>query len=251
MLTCLVFHGNEWVWVSEHVAFLCAWDDMHRCEQRSKVWYQRRMHMLTASQIATALGKNPYQTRDELVRHYAGVNIDNANKFTGNEATRHGELYENEAVDLYEKKYKTKVLLFGLMPFLNNYNFLGGSVDGITCDGTLIEVKCPYRRQIKDHIPVHYIPQVESMMDGFDLQQTHFIEYIPESQWRVSVFAVHELPKNESFLSYNFTNLRLFWDCVKKCRIQADQECFLAPPRKKKRRYKKPSECLIQISNKV
>lgn len=249
MLDCLVFHRGEWVWVSKHVAFLCAWDRMHHCDQRSQVWYQRRMHMLTASQLATALDKNPYQTRDELIRHYAGVNIGNANKFTGNEATRHGEKYEDEAVALYEKRYRTKVLLFGLMPFPQHYGFLGGSVDGVTCDGTLVEVKCPYRRVIKDFIPSHYIPQVESMMDGFGLSQTHFIEYIPESQWRVSVFKVHELPRNTDFLSKNLRKLSDFWSCVMKCRKEADRHCFLPPTVHVQKRKRKRTEmpCRIQI----
>ena len=111
---CLVHHKGRWVWVTAHVARLVAWDRMHQCDQKGQVWKQRRQHMLTASAIATAIDQNPYETRDNLIKQYAGVGKPS---FNGNVATRHGEQYEDDAVELFEKQTGKTVLTFGLMPF--------------------------------------------------------------------------------------------------------------------------------------
>jgi putative phage-type endonuclease len=208
------------------------------------------MHRLTASQIATAISINPYQSRDSLIKQYAGVNINNADVFTGNEATRHGEKYEDEAVEKYEKEHDCKVLTFGLMPFLfhDDQHFLGGSVDGITTDGRLVEVKCPFRRKIKSEIPAYYHPQVQSMMHGFGLLSVNFIEYVPESTWSPGQMMVHFIPIDDMFMARHMAALLDFWKRVRMCRVGADELCFsdnrpTAKPRKK--RIKITGSCWI------
>jgi putative phage-type endonuclease len=248
--TCLVFHRGAWYWVTATVAGLCAWDAMHHCVQKSEQWHQRRMHRLTASQIATAISINPYQSRDSLIKQYAGVNINNAAVFSGNEATRHGEKYEDEAVEKYEREYDCKVLTFGLMPFLygDDGHFLGGSVDGITTDGRLIEVKCPFRRRIKSDIPAYYIPQVQSMMHGFGLKTVNFIEYVPESTWTPGQMMVHLIEIDKLFMTRHMDALVDFWYRVQMCRIGADALCFLDShpnPVTRKRKPKKLGSCWI------
>lgn len=231
------------MWVVPKVAWLCGWDAMHSCEQKSDVWLQRRQLRLTASQIATALGNNPYETRDNLVKQYSGVGKDSAEKFTGNEATRHGEYYEDEAVELFEGERGLKVLFFGLMPFVDYGDFLGGSVDGITACGALVEVKCPYRRQPKKEIPAYYLPQIQSMMHGFGLYKCYFIEYVPESQWRVRTLNIHDVPRDNEFMNTNYPSLREFWHRVCVCRTTTETTGLLYSPHKKqpKKRRKRES----------
>jgi putative phage-type endonuclease len=246
---CLIHHRGGWFWVTPKVARLCAWDKMHHCVQKSEQWLQRRMHRLTASQIATALSINPYQSRDALIKQYAGVNINNAEVFTGNEATRHGEKYEDEAVEKYERLHNCKVITFGLMPFLkhDDQHFLGGSVDGITTEGRLVEVKCPFRRKIKSDIPVYYLPQVQSMMHGFGLDSVHFIEYVPESTWCPGEIMVHLIPIDETFMVRHMAKLLDFWSRVQMCRIGADELCFSdnKPKVTRKRKIKETGSCWI------
>ena len=82
--------------------------------QKSEEWLKLRGHMLTASDAATAIGKNPYQTPDDLLLKKCGL----GEKFTGNAATRHGELYEDEARILYEERHNEVVHEIGLCPLL-------------------------------------------------------------------------------------------------------------------------------------
>jgi len=69
--------------------------------QKSEEWLALRGKMLTASDAATAIGKNKYETPDALLLKKCGL----GEKFTGNAATRHGELYEDEARILYEERH--------------------------------------------------------------------------------------------------------------------------------------------------
>lgn len=202
---------------------------MHFCEQKSEIWLQRRSKRLTASQIATALNLNPYQTRTSLLQQYAGVGIGCKQQFTGNEATRHGEKYEDEAIDKYEKREKTVVLHFGLMPFLGSIgSFLGGSVDGVTVNGVLVEVKCPYRRRPKlGMVPTHYAPQVQSMLHGFKLTRADFVEFVPMCMWKPEVFYVTRMDRDEEFWTANYAQLLEFWHRVTLCRRSADACVFL------------------------
>lgn len=115
-----------------------------RVEQRSKAWHLLRGRLLTASDVAAALGIPPYATfqgdpREELVRRKAAQAI-GIKDFTGNEATRHGERYEQEALDRYADGSGERLLDFGLL-IHPEHPWLGGSPDGITASGLLLEVK--------------------------------------------------------------------------------------------------------------
>ena len=94
--------------------------------QKSEEWLALRGNMLTASDAATAIGLNPYETPDDLLRKKCGVGI----RFMGNEATRHGEKYEDEARILFEERYGEVVHEIGLVPH-PVHKFLGGSPDGV------------------------------------------------------------------------------------------------------------------------
>ena len=61
--------------------------------QKSDEWLALRGKMLTASDAATAIGVNKYETPAGLLLKKCGL----GEKFMGNEATRHGEKYEDEA----------------------------------------------------------------------------------------------------------------------------------------------------------
>lgn len=243
---CYAHHRGKWEWMLPQVASLCAWDKMHACEQKSAIWLQRRKLRLTASQIATAIGINPYETRNNLIKQYAGVGSGET-KFTGNEATRHGEFYEDDAVSLYEQRYQKTVLMFGLMPFIAFGEFLGGSVDGVTTDGILVEVKCPYRRQPKtDSIPAYYEPQIQSMMHGFSLKCSAFIEYVPTAFWTPEIFNVHQITRDVEFMNTHYPSLREFWYRVSLCRQGLENGLYDDRVHTKRKRPHLPKPLMIE-----
>lgn len=105
--------------------------------QRTDEWLRKRKAMLTASDVATALGLNPYKSRQTLLKEKC-CREERKNQDTV--ATNHGNQYEDEAIEIYEKEFGKEALRFGLFVSLE-YPWLGGSPDGVTTDGILLEVK--------------------------------------------------------------------------------------------------------------
>lgn len=106
-------------------------------DQRTEAWYRKRKGLLTASDVATALGMNPYKSRAVLLKEKC---CPEERKNFGSAATEHGNKYEDEAIEIYEKEFTRRVLRFGLF-VSDRYPWLGGSPDGVTSDGVLVEVQ--------------------------------------------------------------------------------------------------------------
>ena len=105
-------------------------------EQRSTEWFQQRNNAITASDIPTVLSENNYKTPWSLLLDKCNSN---PKPFVGNEATRWGTHYEDIAIEKYSSLRNKKVLSFGLI-IHPEHSWLGGSPDGITTDGILLEV---------------------------------------------------------------------------------------------------------------
>ena len=135
-----------------------------QCEQRSPEWYAQRHGAVTASDLATAINESKYDKPTDLILKKCGRGI----PFTGNQFTRHGQRFEDVAVYLYEKMYKTKVFEFGLMPHgcipshsQETVKVVAASPDGISEIGIMLEIKCPFTRKI-----THYHPTIQGATNG-------------------------------------------------------------------------------------
>jgi putative phage-type endonuclease len=142
-------------------------------DQRSEEWLALRGTMLTASDLASAIGDNPYEKPSDLLLKKCG-----AVKWGGNAATAHGTLLEPIARDLYDARYNRKSHEIGLVQH-PVHKWLGGSPDGVTEDGRLIEIKCPLTRKITPAVPKYYLPQIQLLLEVLDLEVCDFIQYRP------------------------------------------------------------------------
>jgi putative phage-type endonuclease len=183
-------------------------------EQRTPEWYKQRENAITASDLPTVLGENKYKTAWNLL-----VDKCNANPkpFTGNAATQWGNHYEDIAIDIYSEQYHKKVLSFGLL-IHPEYSWLGGSPDGITTDGILLEVKCPIKRKIvMGEVPHHYLSQVLLNLEICDLEIAHFIEYLPglpgksDNEYTLNVV---EVKRDREWFAKEYPKIKDFWDSV-------------------------------------
>ena len=184
--------------------------DHEYAAQRSEEWLALRGKMLTASDAATAIGVNVYEKPDDLILKKCGYN-----KFEGNEATEHGNKYENVARDLYCEKYGEVAHEIGLHPH-PKFNWLGGSPDGITESGKLLEIKCPLRRKITNEVPVHYMPQLQLLMEILNLEVCDFIQYKPdELTWpNPPEFMVTRVPRDRGWFERYLPVMDAFWKRV-------------------------------------
>jgi putative phage-type endonuclease len=209
--------------------------------QKSQEWLALRGKMLTASDAATAIGKNKYETPDGLLLKKCGL----GEKFMGNEATRHGEKYEDEARILYEERHGEIVHELGLVPH-PEYNWLGGSPDGVTESGKLVEIKCPMMRAIEPCVPEHYMPQLQLCMEIMDLDEADFIQYKPaDFNWpRPEEFVVVNVKRDPEWWTTYFPVMRTFWEKVLYHREHGIEE---PPPKLKRPRKKKETNPICEV----
>jgi len=210
--------------------------------QKSEEWLALRGNMLTASDAATAIGENHYQTPHDLLLKKCGL----GEKFTGNDATRWGEKYEDVARELYEERYGEKVHEIGLVPH-PEHKWLGGSPDGVSESGKLIEIKCPMMRKIiPGEVPAHYVPQIQLCMEILNLESCDFIQYAPtELTWpEPEVLDVTHVKRDRAWFAKYLPVMDAFW---KKVLYHREHGGLEAPPPKKTRprKPKEPKACEI------
>jgi putative phage-type endonuclease len=182
-------------------------------EQRSEEWLKLRENLLTASDVASAIGENRYESPDSLLKKKVLKTA-----WAGNAATAHGTLLEPVARDLYDAKYGRKSHELGLV-LHPVYPFLGGSADGVTECGRLIEIKCPLTRKIEAKVPPYYLPQIQLLLEILDLEECDFIQYRPAAEeGGEPIFVVVVVKRDREWFAQRLAAMQAFWDRVIKAR---------------------------------
>lgn len=175
--------------------------------QLSDDWFKIRKGVITASSMSSLLirdektcGKyielynlqdtfkcdnkcsNPYSSK---LDYFKGKVI--GSTFKGSTATYWGQKYEPIVQHIYAVNNKTSVLEFGLIQH-DTIPFIACSPDGITPEGIMLEIKCPFRRQITGIPPFYYYIQVMCQLEVCDLDYCDFVEYsftefTTENEW--------------------------------------------------------------------
>jgi putative phage-type endonuclease len=159
--------------------------------------------MLTASDIAAALGDNPYQSPQELMYKKCGFR-----KKESTEYTDYGTKLEPEARDKYCELTGESVFEIGLVPH-PKFPWLGGSPDGITDSGKLIEIKCPPKREITSSVPKYYLPQVQLLMEILELEECDFVQYRPGQALQIT-----RVLRDRQWFENALPKLQEFWTHV-------------------------------------
>jgi len=221
------------------------WIEKEFAAQKSEEWLALRGKMLTASDAATAIGKNKYETPEGLLLKKCGL----GEKFMGNEATRHGEAHEDFCRELFEEKYGEVCHDLGLCPH-PKYDWLGGSPDGITESNCLVEIKCPFRRKIiPGEVPLCYEGQIQLCMQILDLESCFFIQYAPLSiTWpSPEVFDVTIVKRDPEWWKINFPIMEEFWKKVLYYREHIDELPKPVEKVKRPRKKKEPEPVVCEI----
>jgi putative phage-type endonuclease len=142
-------------------------------EQGSDEWFTIRHSMITASDVCTAIGEDPYSSREDLL--LKKCKNPNTGTFSGNKYTEWGKLFEPVATDLFSKRRNVTVHQTGCIRHKWD-SHIGASPDGILDDGTLLEIKCPFSRIITSHIPMAYWVQMQIQMEVCCLDKCVFLQ---------------------------------------------------------------------------
>lgn len=155
--------------------------------QRSKEWYDMRYNIISASDAGTVIGTKfehiseseklkikphaAFKTKKDLIR----TKVLREDNFKGNKYTKHGQIFEEVANLIYQKKNNNFVIEFGLVQH-PTIKFLGASPDGITKNGIMIEIKSPYSRKVNGIVPSNYWVQMQLQLEVCNLEVCHFVE---------------------------------------------------------------------------
>ena len=212
-------------------------------EQRSQEGIDLRDQMITASDVASAIGENHYETPDAFVKKKVLKT-----KWAGNAATAHGTLLEPLVRDLYDARTGRKSHEIGLVQH-RQYPWLGASPDGVTEDGLLIEIKCPLTRKIEAKVPKHYWPQVQLQLEITDLEECDFVQYRPaKTEGAEPEFVVVRIKRDREWFAKHLPAMKAAWDRICKgrthglCELVDEPEAVL---------FKKEIVCILQEDNEV
>ena len=128
--------------------------------------------------------------------------------------------------DLYDARHGQTSHEIGLVQH-PVYKFLGGSPDGITESGRLLEIKCPLTRKIKPEVPVYYLPQIQLLLEIMDLEVCDFVQY---KEGPPEEFVVVEVPRDRVWFEKYLPVMKAFWDDVLTLRQKGICEVEITPP---------------------
>lgn len=144
--------------------------------QRTPEWYEARMGMITASDIAQALGAGKFGTQKQLLWKKCMASTEDTFAALANcPPIKWGTMYEDVAQGIYCKRNRVKMHEFGLLSHPTT-GHIGASPDGISELGVMLEIKCPYRREITGEVPLQYYYQIQGQLEVCGLEECDFLE---------------------------------------------------------------------------
>ena len=137
-------------------------------KQRTPEWFKLREDRLTASDLHDAI-KNPLSLAKRKLKGSTFIS-------SGIPALKWGTMFEAMVIRIYSNIKDIKIHEFGLIINDDIENF-GASPDGISEEGVMIEIKCPYSRKIIDgNIPEKYYYQMQGQLAVCKLNKCDYIE---------------------------------------------------------------------------
>lgn len=166
-------------------------------EQGTPQWFRDRQGRITSSKAAACLPRireiaGPWHDRfkpenfvfdsqlscsnyTSFYNFYEREVFKGKQTFKAGPAVLWGQKYEQVVTNWYQEKYDKQVNSTGLLPF-PGHDWLGASPDGVTNEGTVIEIKCPKSRKIDGTPPLEYWIQIQFHLQATQLDICHYIE---------------------------------------------------------------------------
>jgi putative phage-type endonuclease len=145
-----------------------------KIEQKTEAWYTAREGMISASDFAQALGEGKFGSKKQLIQKKCEPVNESGFSMT-NPFFKWGNMFESVANDIYAIINNVEVHEFGLIKH-PVHSFFGASPDGITANGIMVEIKCPFKRKITGEIPRQYYYQMQGQLDVCELDECDYIE---------------------------------------------------------------------------
>lgn len=228
-------------------------------QQRTPGWFEMRKNRMTASAIASVLKL----TQMEIdLRDNGEVDMDTKRKvghvmpafnnlaatlrkkvglekgFQGSIHTEWGVTYEPIVTELYELANDCVVHEFGLIPH-PTLDWLGASPDGITSDGRMLEIKCPYSRKPKGMPKMQYWVQMQIQMACCGLDVCDFVDVVINEYYTRQEYLADQYIDDDGKIVF-CRNAQGWAKGIVLERITYEDECDESGHRKQKHEYYYP-----------
>lgn len=184
---------------------------MVNIEQNTTEWLEWRRQGIGASDAPIIMGVSPWKTPYRLWREKTTGQSD----FQGNEATARGHALEALARQSAEKQLQR--LFRPDCKEHQKYPWMRASLDGISMDGEILEIKCPYKpnRIDSDHqktkegkIPEKYYPQLQHQLEVYGAKKGWYFSF--DGLEGVAI----PFERDEKFIAELLKKEKAFWECV-------------------------------------
>lgn len=182
-------------------------------EQDTEKWLEWRRQGIGASEAATVLGVNPWESAKSLWK----VKTGRKKEFTGNYHTNRGKTLEPVAREIYESLYGWKVP--PACAVHDEYDFVRASLDGLRSDHRLIvELKCPtpkWHRHVLEHgIPDWHYAQVQHQLLVTGAELCHYCSYCEDWPGSDTFAPPVSVTPDRHFQEGLLRELKTFWTAV-------------------------------------
>jgi len=187
--------------------------DRGSMEQNTTEWLEWRNKGIGASDAPIIMGVSPWKTLYKLWIEKTTGKSD----FQGNEATERGHALESLARESAEKQL-SRVFIPHCAEH-KKYPWMRASLDGISMDQEILEIKCPYKpsRPDSDHqktkegkIPEKYWPQLQHQLEVYGANKGWYFSFDG-----VDGVAI-PFERDEKFITELLEKEQAFWECVEK-----------------------------------
>ena len=195
-------------------------------KQKSDEWFNKRKTIITASDVSSIFEVNPFKSKYQLL-------LDKKNKDfkeVSNVYTNWGEKYEPLAKQHYESMPlidgERRVHDVGLI-IHEKYKWLGASPDGVVefkddkNKWYLLEIKCPYKREIKsNYVPRYIWIQIQIQLEVCNISHCHLLQCKYGNKDVLLNNRLNIIKRDKKwFNEIAFPVIEEFWDMVGKYRM--------------------------------
>lgn len=193
-------------------------------EQQTEAWFEQRSGRITASRFADAIAVNkktgqPTAARQTYMRTVVAEILSGRPKHSiSSQALSWGNEAEKFARDAYETETGLVVAKSGFVMHYE-FDFIGGSPDGLVGNDGLIEIKCPHDEQVHigtilEGMPAEHIPQVQGNLMVTGRAWLDFISYDPRQSEPYRLY-IQRIERDDEYIDQTLLpGLLRFWDDV-------------------------------------
>lgn len=174
-------------------------------EQDTTEWHEFRSQGIGASEAPTIMGVG-YLTPHMLWEQRLGLKP----KQEANSSMQRGKDLEPIARDMFTSQ--TGIKMKPALRIHSELSWMRCSLDGISDDGRILEIKCPNRKRhqmaMDGIIPPEYYPQLQHQIEVCNTDSAFYASFDGQS------LKVLEIGRNDEYIKSLKANEEIFWECL-------------------------------------